>query len=154
MRRCWGWIAISIILLFAQPLLAADLKKADILKITDGDTVLLAVDGDEIKLRLLEIDCFENKPNLRAKWQAETYGLTQTEVLYRGEQSAAVLKKLWRNNRAFFYVKLKGKDMYRRYLGTLFIIRNDIEINVNRYMLKNGDCLPYRPKPRRWKPKQ
>lgn len=154
MRRCWGKIAIGIILLFAQPLLAADIKKADVLKITDGDTVLLTVDGDEIKLRLLEIDCFENKPNLRAKWQAETYGLTETEVLYRGEQSASVLKKLWRNNRAFFYVKLKGKDVYRRYLGTLFIIRKDLELDVNRYMLKDGGCLPYRPKPRRWKPKQ
>ena len=75
MRLCWGRIAIGIILLFAQPLSAADLNKADILKITDGDTVLLAVNGEEIKLRLLEIDCFENKPNLRAKWQAETYGL-------------------------------------------------------------------------------
>lgn len=92
MRLCWGWIAIGIILLFAQPLSAADLNKADILKITDGDTVLLAVNGEEIKLRLLEIDCFENKPNLRAKWQAETYGLTKTEVLCRGKQSAAVLK--------------------------------------------------------------
>ena len=80
----------------------------------DGDTVLLAVNGEEIKLRLLEIDCFENKPNLRAKWQAETYGLTKTEVLHRGKQSAVVLKKLWRDNRAFFYVKLKGKDVYRR----------------------------------------
>ena len=154
MRLCWGRIAIGIILLFAQPLSAADLNKADILKITDGDTVLLAVNGEEIKLRLLEIDCFENKPNLRAKGQAETYGLTKTEVLYRGKQSAAVLKKLWQDNRAFFYVKLKGKDVYRRCLGTLFIIRNDIEIDVNHYMLKYGGCLPYRPKPRRWKPKQ
>ena len=154
MRLCWGRIAIGIILLFAQPLSAADLNKADILKITDGDTVLLAVNGEEIKLRLLEIDCFENKPNLRAKRQAETYGLTKTEVLHRGKQSAVVLKKLWRDNRAFFYVKLKGKDVYRRYLGTLFIIRNDIEIDVNHYMLKYGGCLPYRPKPRRWKPKQ
>lgn len=99
MRLCWGRIAIGIILLFAQPLSAADLNKADILKITDGDTVLLAVNGEEIKLRLLEIDCFENKPNLRAKWQAETYGLTKTEVLHRGKQSAVVLKKLWRDNR-------------------------------------------------------
>ena len=129
MRLCWGWIAIGIILLFAQPLSAADLNKADILKITDGDTVLLAVNGEEIKLRLLEVLC-------------------------RGKQSAAVLKKLWRDNRAFFYVKLKGRDVYRRRLGTLFIIRNDIKIDVNHYMLKYGGCLPYRPKPRRWKSKQ
>ncbi len=154
MRQYLGWMTIGVLLLFAQPLSAADLNKADILKITDGDTVLLAVNGEEIKLRLLEIDCFENKPNLRAKWQAETYGLTKTEVLHRGKQSAAVLKKLWRDNRAFFYVKHKGKDVYRRCLGTLFIIRNDIEIDVNHYMLKHGGCLPYRPKPRRWKPKQ
>lgn len=77
MRLCWGRIAIGIILLFAQPLSAADLNKADILKITDGDTVLLAVNGEEIKLRLLEIDCFENKPNLRAKWQAENLWFNQ-----------------------------------------------------------------------------
>lgn len=149
-----GGMTIGIFLLFTRPLLAADIKKADVLKITDGDTVLLAVDGKEIKLRLSEIDCFENKRNLRAKWQAETYGLTETEVLYRGEQSAVVLKKLWQSNQAFFYAKLKGKDMYRRYLGTLFIIRNNLELDVNRYMLKDGGCLPYRPKPRYWKPKQ
>lgn len=62
-----------------------------------------------LKLRLLEIDCFENKPNLRAKWQAETYGLTETEVLYRGEQSASVLKKLWQSNRDFFLCEAQRK---------------------------------------------
>lgn len=104
-----GGMTIGIFLLFTQPLLAADIKKADVLKITDGDTVLLAVDGKEIKLRLSEIDCFENKRNLRAKWQAETYGLTETEVLYRGEQSAVVLKKLWQSNQAFFLCEAQRK---------------------------------------------
>ena len=33
-----GGMTIGIFLLFTQPLLAADIKKADVLKITDGDT--------------------------------------------------------------------------------------------------------------------
>lgn len=147
-------LTAGALLLAALPLWAGDLQKADVLKITDGDTVLLVVGTEEIKLRLLEIDCFESKRNNRVLWQAETYGLSEEEVLLKGAHSAAVLEQLWRDYRDFFYVRLKGKGAYRRHLGTLYIIRENRVLNVNRYMLQFGGCVPYQPKPRGWQVKK
>lgn len=146
--------AVWAIGLAVLPAAAAEMQKAEVLKINDGDTVRLAVNGTEIKLRLSDIDCFENKRNIRQKWQAEIYGLTETEVLHRGEHSAGVLTALLQENREFVYVTLNGKDVYRRYLGTLWIVRDKQALNVNRYMLEQGGCVSYLPKPRRWKPKR
>jgi len=152
MRHFCG-LALGITLLFAQPLSAETLQKATILKVTDGDTVLLVTNKTEIKLRLSKIDCFENKRNNRIRWQAETYGLSEAEVLSRGHRSALILKKLLKQNEDFIFVSLKGKDAYRRRLGTLFIIRSNTILDVNQYMLTTGGCVLYQPKPRNWRPK-
>lgn len=149
-------LILSLMCVFSLPHCgqATELIKADIVKINDGDTVRLIIRGQEITLRLLDIDCFENKRNNRVKWQAETYGLAEVEVLHRGKQSAEILKTLLIANQANIYVSLKGRDYYRRRLGTLFVLKQGEMVNINRYMLQFGGCMPYLPKPKNWEPKQ
>ena len=38
----------------------------EITKISDGDTVKVMLDGEEIGIRMLKIDCFETSKNRRA----------------------------------------------------------------------------------------
>lgn len=130
------------------------LEKTRVLEVTDGDTVKVEYHGEVVKVRLLKIDCFENKNNPRARWQAEVYHKSPEEVLRLGEESAEILSSLIEKNKENIYVELNGKDFFRRRLGTLYIPIGDEVLNVNQYMLKFGKCVEYQPKPRGWKPKR
>ena len=120
--------------------------------VIDGDTIAVTVNGEAIKIRLLKIDCFETVNSLRAKWQAEVYNKSLNEVLQIGRESKMILVHLMEEEKENIYVELKGQDRFRRRLGTFYILQDTKFVNVNHYMLEFGRCVPYKPKPRGWKP--
>lgn len=121
---------------------AQELYKADIYKISDGDTVQVYIDGQLHKIRLLDIDCFETSNNKRAKLQATFYKKSIGEVLMTGMESKRILNSLLRSHKNEVYVELTGKDYFQRDLGYLYI-KGDEKLNVNKYMLTDGQCVPY-----------
>lgn len=112
-------------------------------EITDGDTVKITKNGEEIKVRLVDIDCFETSANPRGKWQAEHYNKSIDEVIKLGKQSKEILQDFV-NQQADGKVVLvdRGKDKYKRTLGVLYIDG----VNVNDYMLQYGKCEKYMPR--------
>ena len=65
---------------------------ATIIKINDGDTLSAFVNNENTKIRLLDVDCYETKKNVRAKFQQKYYELSVDEVLEKGKQSRKILK--------------------------------------------------------------
>ena len=131
------------LMLFACPALAQDLVKAEIIKVTDGDTVKAVVNNEELNIRLLDIDTFETRAIPRAYWQAEENHMSLGEVLKKGEQSKQVLQNIISKNKDNIYIELSKKDVFKRTLGTLYI-GNNKEQSINQYMLDKGGALPYR----------
>ena len=109
----------------------------EITKISDGDTVKVMLDGEELGIRLLKIDCFETSKNRRAIKQSEYYHLSLGEVFKKGNYSKQKLKdKLSKHKK----VKLEWqkKDKYNRILGSIYTLSGE---NINDYMLNDGGCM-------------
>ena len=131
------------LMLMICPALAQDLVKAEITKVTDGDTVKAIVNNEELNIRLLDIDTFETRANPRAYWQAEENHLSLGDVFKKGEQSKQELQKIISKNKGNIYIDPSKKDKYGRTLGTLYI-GNNKEQSINQYMLDIGGALPYK----------
>ena len=78
---------ILLILLMLSSNVMAKENIVKITKISDGDTVKVILDGEEIGVRFLDIDCFETSKNRRALKQSEYYHLPLGEVFKKGNYS-------------------------------------------------------------------
>ena len=120
---------------------------ATIIKINDGNTITALVNNETTKIRLLDVDCYETKKNVRAKFQQKYYELSVDEVLEKGKQSRKILKKILKDHR-YIRVEWEKRDSFGRILGNVYLddIKSAGVINVNRYMLETGGCNKYVPK--------
>lgn len=120
---------------------------ATIIKINDGDTLSAFVNNENTKIRLLDVDCYETKKNVRAKFQQKYYELSVDEVLEKGKQSRKILKKLLKDHR-YIRVEWEKRDSFGRILGKVYLddIKSAGVIDVNQYMLETGGCNKYVPK--------
>ncbi|QIQ22053.1 thermonuclease family protein [Zophobihabitans entericus] len=116
-------IVISFVLLFFVSFKGwADSSTAPltgrIVKVIDGDTVILLVDKEQIKIRLLDIDAPE-----RGQAYSQKSRLNLAQLVLDKEISVTV----------------SGKDVYDRVLGTIFANG----INVNAEQVKQGYAWAY-----------
>lgn len=142
---------ISImVVLFSFNVYALD-KIDNIIKVGDGDTITIKVNEQIKTIRLLDIDCFENKNNDRAKWQSYQYHKSIGDVLRLGNQSQYILDNILKRNRDRLYIDMRNKDFFGRTLGYVYYKNENELININHYMLESGKCLKFKSKPRNWK---
>lgn len=113
------FIGICLALLWSQLLFAQELK-GKVVSVVDGDTYKVAVNNKTVKVRLLGIDCPEHD-------QAYGYRATQVSI-------SLVLNKN-------IVVKIKGKDLYHRVLGTVFLENGT---NVCAELIKSGYAWKYK----------
>ena len=136
---------LFILLLLSNTALADDLHKVELVRVIDGDTVEVRY---TTAIRLVDIECYENKNNERSDREALEYNKTKEEVLTAGKQSEQKLKELLKGNENNLYLKVNSLDRYKRILGKLFIGKDENKKDVNNYMLKSGGCLPYKKLPK------
>ena len=141
------FIATTFFALFYVQMVYAHEFVATIIKINDGDTITALVNNETTKIRLLDVDCYETKKNVRAKFQQKYYELSVDEVLEKGKQSRKILKKLLKDHR-YIRVEWEKRDSFGRILGKVYLddIKSAGVIDVNRYMLETGGCNKYLPK--------
>ena len=101
--------------------------KALITAVYDGDTVTAEIDlGFKIifteKIRLLGI----NAPEVSGKEKP------------KGIRSRDALRELILNKEVFVKTEKDRKEKYGRYLGTLFVSKQNQLINVNEWLVKNS----------------
>ena len=109
---------ILLIFLILSTLIFADLTKAKVTYVTDGDTFHALIDGKKEKIRIFGIDAPESK---------QEWGLEAKESLNKLISNKEVL------------LDIKNKDMYGRLLAVVFIGKQ----NINLEMIKTGNAWYY-----------
>ncbi len=132
-----------IIFLFSTVAVAGEVQ-VELLKVWDGDTVKVRLNGIEENVRLEGIDCFETSINDRTMLQTKTNCLSVDEVIKKGKQSRAVLRRLLYNETEVI-LNWEKRDYYDRILGTIYMLDG---LNINEYMLENGGCFVYQSRKR------
>ena len=87
-------IFFTMMLLFYSSLALADDEILDLIKVSDGDTIQVMLNGEKQAVRLLDIDCYETEKRPRAVKQSEYYHLSIGKVIEKGLYSKQVLKDL------------------------------------------------------------
>ncbi|RIY38563.1 thermonuclease family protein [Psittacicella gerlachiana] len=109
----------------ASSIINYNLATCKVSAVHDGDTVhcrLTSNPKNDIKIRLLGIDAPE------------------TKQIY-GKQSTEFLRKLILGKDIALYTT--GLDVYKRYLGTLYLQEGSEFLNVNQYMVATGNAWVY-----------
>ncbi len=109
---------ILLLFLILSTLIFADLTKAKVTYVTDGDTFHVLIDGKKEKIRIFGIDAPESK---------QEWGLEAKESLNKLISNKEVL------------LDIKNKDMYGRLLAVVFIGKQ----NINLEMIKTGNAWYY-----------
>lgn len=109
---------ILLLFLLLSTLIFADLTKAKVAYVTDGDTFHVLIDGKKEKIRMFGLDAPESK---------QEWGLEAKESLNKLISNKEVL------------LEIKNKDMYGRLLAIVFIGNK----NINLEMIATGNAWYY-----------
>lgn len=130
---------IIFLMMFFSLSASATETEVEVIKVIDGDTIKVLMNGEKENIRLIDIDCFETRKNKRAIFQAENYHLSIGEVIKRGNYSKQALANLLKNETKII-LKWNKRDFFNRILGEIYTSKN---ININQYMLNEGGCFKY-----------
>ncbi len=131
---------LLILLVFSQATFADVRTPVELVRISDGDTVVARIDKNEFKIRLIGIDCYETAKINRAYKQAYQNNLSIDEVVDKGLNSKRYLEELYAQNKnSKTSIEFKGLDIYNRVLGVLFFDK----LNVNENLKLHGGCMMY-----------
>jgi endonuclease YncB( thermonuclease family) len=92
-------------------------------RVIDGDTWCFVMKNEEIKVRVLNIDCYEIKKDNRLQKQADAAGISLDSALTLGLHQKELANKLLLNN----HVKIvrdyshKNYDVYNRLLRICYV---------------------------------
>ncbi len=136
-----NFLKISLFLLvFSQATFADVRTPVELVRISDGDTVVARIDKNEFKIRLIGIDCYETAKINRAYKQAYQNNLSIDEVVNKGLNSKRYLEELYAQNKnSKTSIEFKGLDIYNRVLGVLYFDK----LNVNENLKLHGGCMMY-----------
>lgn len=134
-------ICLIVVYIFFINLAFGDTKiPIQLVKVYDGNTILVKIENEKFSVRLTGIDCYETRDINRAYKQAYQNNLKIDEVICKGKESKEYLEKLYENNKNNpICLDFKGIDKYGRVLGILYFD----SLNVNNELIKNGGCLKY-----------
>ena len=84
---CFGLLSLA----YSQPL-----EAATVLKIIDGNTLLIKFQGREEKIHLIGIDCPETQVNPKAEKEAQRSGSDIQKIIEMGKEDSSFAKSLVR----------------------------------------------------------
>lgn len=112
--------------------------KPNILKVFDGDTILIETKEGTASVRLTGIDCYETQMNSHIKYQ-KTEDISYEEIFKRGNLAKEKLEQLISNKN--ISIEITGIDKkYGRFTGILYSSDGK---NINKLMLENDLCNVY-----------
>lgn len=112
-----AWLFTTLILFLTTPAIAETLI-GQVVRVVDGDTIVLKDSQQEYKIRLIEIDAPESK---------QAYGSKSKRALSNKIAGQEVK------------VEYHSKDKYKRILGEIFLKSE----NINYWLVENGHAWQY-----------
>ena len=131
-------VLFLFLILLNLPANSGNKISTELVKIIDGDTIILKVDKNEFSAHLIGIDCYETNANNRAYKQAYLNNLPIDDILLGGKNSKKYLKDLYKNADKTYF-EFRGLDIYKRVLAVVYFDN----INVNDSMKTFGGCIAY-----------
>lgn len=140
-----AYLTLAIILLclsavgYARP---ADLAPYNLVRVVDGDTIVVARGGaePEMHVRLLGIDCLETRRISRLDRQASELGITSESALASGEESKGYVEAALKNQPLYIEAEEGLTDRYGRLLA--YVWTGDGEL-LNLMLLSSGRARIY-----------
>lgn len=135
-------LPLFLLLLFVTPALSHPQPQAaaTVLRIIDGDTLEIELQGKKESVRLIGIDCPESKANQKAKKDAERSGQDLKTITAMGKQATVFTKRLVKSgDRVKIEFDVQQRDKYRRLLGYVYLPDGRM---LNEEVVKAGYASP------------
>lgn len=116
-------------------------QAARVVKVIDGDTIIVELNKRREHVRLIGIDTPETRPNRRAELQAHDRHVDQKTIFQLGNLASTYTRELLpKNSTVFLEFDLNKRDKYQRLLAYAWIQRSNSvsEILANEEILKAG----------------
>lgn len=131
-------VSVLAVALLACGAVAAG-EQADWTAVEDGDTLVVVVQGQEMRVQLAGIDAPEDVPNPKLKKDVERTGLAEQDLLSLGAESTRYLKQLSATNKMLgLELDKAGKDKYGRMPALVSLADGK---TLNTLMLESGYAL-------------
>lgn len=100
---------------------------AEVVKVSDGDTVLILLNGTEESVRLIGVDTPEKFKSAKLTKDAEESPLSVTEIQEFGEQASAFAEDLLSGREVYVQPGVEERDRYGRLLAYIYLPEPDGE---------------------------
>ncbi len=100
---------------------------AEVLKVSDGDTVHVLLEGVDESVRLIGVDTPEKFKSAKLTKDAEASPLSVEEIRELGEGASAYTSELLAGREVYVQVGVEERDRYRRLLAYLYVPEPDGE---------------------------
>jgi micrococcal nuclease len=95
---------------------------AEVLSITDGDTIVVRLDGRKERVHLIGIDAPESSPNSKAQRDSLRTGDDLKTIIEMGQRSTRFFKTVLRvGDRVSIELDVQKRDRYGRLLGYIWL---------------------------------
>lgn len=115
-------------------------------KVLDGDTIQGVINGKNFAtIRLADVDCAEStKKSRKLPKQIKEWNMSEDEILKQGKQSKEKMDALLKLYKGEIYFTETPEKVCKtgnsdRLVGVIYAK----DINVNEFMLKDGNCRPF-----------
>lgn len=117
-----------------------DLKEATVVRVVDGDTIVVSVDSVEEKVRLIGVDTPESRVNRRAQLQEKELNRDVESIVDLGRRAKEFTSSLLRKgDRVYLEFDVQQRDKYGRLLAYVYLPDGRM---VNREIICNGYAMP------------
>ena len=107
-----------------------------VLKVVDGDTLLVNYKGKEESIRLIGIDTPESKANKKAKSDAQRSGEDLKTIISQGKEATEFVKTMVRpGDKLTIEFDVQTRDKYGRLLGYVYVLDGKM---LNEEIVKAG----------------
>ncbi|ADI15499.1 thermonuclease family protein [Truepera radiovictrix] len=105
----------------AGPQVEGLMGPAEVVRVSDGDTVRISLDGQEENVRLIGVDTPEKHRGAKLTRDAESSPLSADEIQALGEQASAFTERLLAGGEVYVQPGTRERDRYGRLLAYLYV---------------------------------
>lgn len=120
--------------------LPKNLIEAKFIKVIDGDTIVVNINGMEEKVRLIGVDTPESRQNKRAQLQEKELGKDAETIVELGKRAKEFTKSMLTGvSKVYLEFDVQQRDKYGRLLAYIYLPDGRM---LNKEIICNGYAMP------------